>query len=254
MNLFVFIGGLIGFTIGRFGGMLVGAFIGWFIGQSLRSSSLTNTLRQAQAQFMESTFAVMGAVCKADGRVSTDEIRIAEQLFDRLHLSGTARESAKAAFNRGKADGFNVDAEVARFVQITRGQPALLQMFLQIQLSALAADGMVHPAEHEMLLRIARGLGVPEAEVLRLEAMLGGRGGASASPTQKLEAAYRVLGVDASASDAELKKAYRQLMSQNHPDKLASKGLPDSMREMAEQKTREITGAYDTIKQARGLP
>jgi DnaJ like chaperone protein len=254
MNLFIFIGGLIGFAVGRWGGLLVGALIGWFVSQSLRSSSIGNTLRQAQAQFMESTFAVMGAVCKADGRVSADEIRIAEQLFDRLHLSGAARDMAKAAFSRGKAEGFDVDAEVARFVQITRGQPALLQMFLQIQLSALAADGVVHPAEHQMLLRIARGLGVPESEVLRLEAMLGGGGRGDASPGQKLEAAYRILGVDPTAADADVKKAYRQLMSQHHPDKLAAKGLPESMREMAEQKTREITVAYDTVKQARGLP
>ena len=62
-----------------------------------------------------------------------------------------------------------------------------------------------------------------------------------------------MLGVAADASDAELKKAYRRLMSQNHPDKLAAKGLPESMREMAEQKTREITAAYELIERTRRL-
>ncbi len=60
-----------------------------------------------------------------------------------------------------------------------------------------------------------------------------------------------MLGVPASASDAEVKRAYRVLMSQNHPDKLAAKGLPESMREMAEEKTREITAAYERIQQVR---
>src|SRR3546814_4938985 len=70
----------------------------------------------------------MGAVCKADGQVTHDEIRIAEMLFDRLHLSGVARESAKHAFNRGKSPGFDVDAEVQRFARAARGQRVLHQM------------------------------------------------------------------------------------------------------------------------------
>ena len=73
-------------------------------------------------------------------------------------------------------------------------------------------------------------------------------GGAAAN---ELDRAYQVLGVSPDVDDTTLKRAYRRLMSENHPDKLASKGLPESMREMAEQKTQEITHAYDLIKQAR---
>jgi len=121
----------------------------------------------------------------------------------------------------------------------------------------VAADGVVHPAEHEMLVRIARGLGLPEAQVDQLEAMLrgsqGGRAGQSGqqSAASQLEDAYKVLGVSSSDSDAQIKKVYRKLMSENHPDKLAGRGLPESMREMAEQRTREISHAYDVIKTAR---
>ena len=55
------------------------------------------------------------------------------------------------------------------------------------------------------------------------------------------------------ASDAEVSKAYRRLMNQNHPDKLVAKGLPESMMKAAEEKTRQIRAAYDAIREARGM-
>ncbi|MDE2149775.1 MAG: co-chaperone DjlA [Gammaproteobacteria bacterium] len=254
MNKFVFIGALIGYMVARFDGLILGAVIGYAVGRMMDSSVIHSAVGAFQSRFVESTFAVMGAVCKADGRVTAEEIRAAERMFDRLRLTAQARESAKRAFNRGKSPGFDLDAEVAGFARSVRGNPVLLQMFLQVQLSAMAADGALHPAEREMLMRIARGLGLSTADVQRLEALLrggfaGGRGAPTAGPA--LDDAYQVLGVSPSASDTELKRAYRRLMSQHHPDKLAGKDLPESMREMAEQKTREITAAYQLIEQVR---
>lgn len=253
MNALILIGGLVGLLIGGWRGALLGALIGWVLSRllpALLMGAAAQQVGQLQTLFLDAIFAVMGAMSKADGRVSEQEIGAAEALFDRLRLSGAAREAAIAAFNRGKAADFDVDAEVARFAAAARGQRLLHQMFLQMLLSALAADGQVHAAEHALLLRVARGLGLSAAEVERLEAMLRGAGGGP-SQAGALEDAYRVLGVSPQASDAELKRAYRRLMSENHPDKLAGKGLPESMREMAEQKTRAITAAYERIQKAR---
>lgn len=252
-----FIFGLIGLLIGGFRGLLIGTAIGFAAGWLLRKF-IRDRLAVVQAQFLESTFAVMGALCKADGVVTRDEIAIAESMFDRLHLSGAQRETAKAAFARGKAQNFDVDAEVATFARAAHGYRPLLVMFLQVQCAAVAGDGNVHPAEHQMLLRIARDLGLNDQDVAQLEALLrasAGGGGFSGGPTpqNKLEDAYAALGLTASASDAEVKKAYRRLMSQNHPDKLAGKGMPESMRQMAEERTREISIAYAIVKEARGF-
>ena len=248
----IIVGGLIGSMFGGFKGFVVGAIIGVLLTRYLKNR-LKKGLGGIQSQFLESVFAVMGALCKADGVVTQDEIQVAEALFSKFRLSGAQRAQAQAAFNRGKSDDFDLDAELARFLTVSRRQPVLLQMFLQVQMSAVAADGQVHPAEHEMLVRIARGLGLPESQVDQLEAMLRGtRSGTSgASSSQQLEDAYKVLGVAPEASDAEVKRAYRKLMSENHPDKLAGRGLPESMREMAEEKTREISHAYDLVKNAR---
>ncbi|QCF24749.1 co-chaperone DjlA [Hydrocarboniclastica marina] len=252
MLIAILIGALLGYQLGRVPGMIAGIFLAIWLARKLKTQ-LRSGIAQVQTQFLESTFAVMGAMCKADGSVSRDEIKVAEALFDKLRLSAQQRDIAKAAFGRGKSADFDLDAELDNVKRVTRGQSALIQMFLQVQLSAVAADGEMHPAEHEMLIRIGRRLGLPDAEIRRLEAMFrGARGaGGGASTQSQLDDAYEVLGVASDVSDAELKRAYRRLMSQNHPDKLASKGLPDSMREMAEQKTREISHAYDIIKRAR---
>jgi DnaJ like chaperone protein len=253
-----FLFALIGLMAGGVRGLLIGFVIGSLASWMLKTL-LLKKLASVQTQFLESTFAVMGALCKADGVVTRDEIAIAESMFDRLHLSGQQREQAKGAFNRGKSPGFDLDAEVRAFARVAHAQRPLLVMFLQIQCSAIAGDGNVHPAEHQLLVRVARLLGLNEADVAQLEALLrtGARGPAfdgSARTTQsRLDDAYSALGLSSSASDVEVKKVYRRLISQNHPDKLAGKGLPESMREMAEERTREINAAYETIKNARGF-
>lgn len=251
----ILLGAAIGYAIGKLPGLLIGGVLGALAFNRLKNK-LVGRLRDLQFGFVESVFAVMGAVSKADGVVTRDEIQMAEAMFDRFRLNESQREAAKAAFNRGKAEDFNLDAELARFRQVCGGQSALLQMFLQVQVSAVSADGQVHPAEHEMLVRIARGLGLPESVVEQLEATLrGARAGASGarnySTSQQIDDAYKTLGVSPSVDDAELKRAYRKLMSENHPDKLAGRGLPDSMKEMAEERTREISNAYDIVKEAR---
>lgn len=252
MLIAVVIGSVLGYMIADLLGLLIGAALGYWLARRLRKSIL-NRLAEGQSRFLDSTFAVMGCLCKADGQVSEDETRVAEALFQRLRLSPGQRKRARAAFERGKASTFDLEAELATVRRVTGSHRGLLQLFLQVQLTAIAADGQLHPAEHEMMVRVARGLGCSEAEVAQIEAILrGGGANAAGAPTgQSLEDAHRVLGTNADASDAEVKQAYRRLMSQNHPDKLAGKGLPESMREMAEQRTREIGNAYETIRKAR---
>jgi len=252
---FILIGAFIGFLFGRLHGLVVGALLGYALSWYLRTR-LIGGLRALQAELLDATFSIMGALCKADRVVTRDEIRAAESVFDRLHLSGEQRAAAKAAFNRGKAPDFDLDGAVDAFARIARGRAPLIQIFLQVQLMAVAADGNVHPAEHAMLVRIARRLGLTERDVRQLEALLRAAGaGPSAAggppPTDRLADAYAALGLAQNASVAEIKRAYRRLISQNHPDMLAARGLPESMRSIAEERSREINRAYDLIKAAR---
>jgi DnaJ like chaperone protein len=246
---------IVGLWLNGVSGLLVGAALG-FLFSRIAQTVVGRGLLVVQSQFLETTFAVMGAVCKADGVVTRDEIRVTEAIFVRLGLSLEQQQSAKAAFARGKALDFDLDAEVDRFVQSTRGSGALFPLFLEVQLSAVAADGQVHPAERAMLVRVARRFGLGEAEVARLEAVLRAAAGDATSPSgpppkQRLDDAHAALGVTREATESEIKRAYRKLMSENHPDKLAAKGLPESMRQLAEERAREINVAYDLIRKER---
>ena len=253
----MFIGALIGFWLGGSSGLLLGAAIGFVLGRVL-SATARQRLLAVQSQFIDTTFVVMGAICKADGVVTRDEIRATEDVFVRLAHTPEKKVAARAAFTRGKAPDLNLDAEVDRFVHTARGGAVLFQLFLQVQLLAVIADGQVHPAERAMLVRVARRLGLGEGDVARLEALLraAASGPATAGgppPKQRLDDAYAALGVTPESSESEIKRAYRKLMSENHPDKLAAKGLPDGMRQLAEERAREINVAYDLIRKAREL-
>jgi len=254
---FIVIGALLGAIFGGFPGFLFGGLLGYLAGIALQRT-VVGGLRVAQTQLIDSTFAIMGALCKADNVVSRDEINAVEQAFRMLKLQGEQLEQAKAAFNRGKQPDFDLDAAVDQFAHISRGRGPLLQLFLQLQVMAVAADGRIDPAEHAMLVRIARRLGLGETDVSQLEALLraatGGPSAAGGVPSQdRLADAYAALGVTSAASAAEVKRAYRKLISQNHPDKLAARGLPESMRAVAEERSRELNSAYDLIKTARNI-
>ena len=252
------LGGAFGFMIGGPLGALMGIAFGHSFDRGMRGvggAEFAADQERIQAAFFTATFSVMGYIAKADGRVTRDEIQLAEAVMDRLGLSAEMRESAKKLFGEGKTNDFPIDEVMQQFKRETHRRTTLIQMFLEIQLQAAYADGVMHPAEKEALLGICDHLGIPVALLDRLEEMLRagfGRSGYDvASSKTSLADAYHILGLDESVSDSELKKTYRRLMSQHHPDKLVAKGLPEEMVQDATEKTQQIKAAYELIRESR---
>lgn len=217
--------------------------------------------QRVQLAFFTATFSVMGRLAKADGRVSEDEIAFAKLVMAQMQFSTEQRKLAIELFTQGKRPDFDLDGVLRQFRRECHHRHTLMQMFLEIQMQAAYADGSLHPAERELLLYVFDMLGFSRHEFDHIEAMVravmgattGGYRAAGKTRPPSLDEDYAVLDVAKGASDAEVKKAYRRLMSQHHPDKLVAKGLPDEMIKLANEKTQQIRKAYERIKEARGM-
>ncbi len=251
------LGGAMGFVLGGPLGAVLGAVLGHQIDRQGAAAPDLDEMERRQAAFFTAAFSVMGHIAKADGLVSPDEIRLATRVMDRMELPPHLREFAKRLFGEGKHPDFPLEAALT---QLAREAPSrdLKRMFLEIQVFAAWADGHVHPAERAILQRICGHLGFDADTLSQVETLVQAElahefsapGGAAAAP---LHDAYAVLGVSPEADDAAVKRAYRRLMSQHHPDKLVAKGLPEEMMKTANAKAREIKGAYERVKSARGM-
>ncbi|HEY3700465.1 MAG TPA: co-chaperone DjlA, partial [Spongiibacteraceae bacterium] len=135
--------------------------------------------------------------------------------------------------------------------------PELKGLLLEYLVTFALADNLIHPAEGDILQRIAHFLGFDRTQFLQFLEMLQAqqrfnqRGYGATASRDALADAYRALGVSSDASAAEVKTAYRKLMSQHHPDKLIAQGVPPDMVKMATEKTQEIQAAYELIQKAQ---
>ncbi|MCG2635233.1 MAG: co-chaperone DjlA [Gammaproteobacteria bacterium] len=247
------VGGTFGFVLGGPLGGLLGAALGhqYDEGRDGGKPRLQGQESQTQGAFFTACFAVMGHLCKADGRVTQPEIVAASRLMDSMGLKGSMRGAAVDLFNQGKAADFPLDDVLLQLRRECHYRRNLLRVFLEIQIQAACADGRVDPAERRILEHIGGVLGFDADELGHIEALVRQAMGLSPSSADGLAAAYDVLGIESDSSDAEVKKAYRRLMSQHHPDKLASRGLPEEMIGLATEKTREIRAAYDQVMASR---
>ena len=163
---------------------------------------------------------------------------------------------AIALFKQGTEPAFDLAATYARFMSVCGQTRHLKQVLLVYLIVMAAADGQVHPAEEAVLVDIAARLGYDRPTFLHLMGMVLNQshfGVGQPDSAAALDDAYKALGVTKENTDQEIKRAYRKIISQYHPDKLIGQGLPEDMIALATEQAKEIQLAHDLIKRSRNI-
>ncbi len=272
----------------NFTGKLIGALIGLFLFRNIFGAILGMSIghlwdsgvaqmrpaAQASRSFIAPLFALAGAISKSDGRVSESEITATENLMSRMQLNAAQREEAISHFNAGKQPDFRTTAVIADLKSWANGRRDLAFLLLDMLLDIVYAEGAPLQADKMRIVRkLCWSLNVDERELSAVAAMKGygyayqrghtsyGYKYGSSSRSQSYEQPqrndpigkdpYAILGLTSDASEREIKRAYRKLISQHHPDKLGD--VPDALKQRAEERARDINTAYEKIQAQRGF-
>ncbi|MDW3715511.1 MULTISPECIES: TerB family tellurite resistance protein [unclassified Pseudomonas] len=247
------LGVIAGLFIASIPGALLGGLLGQVVDRRLKLdswASLRDRLRRSGAVAHEDLlFLMLGRLAKSEGRVLELHIQQARAEMRRLGLDDAGQRRAIAAFTRGKAEQVELRGPL-RGLRYQRAQgEALLRSCWQMA----AADGRVGQRERELILLWGKWLDWPADQVEALCAGFDVPGGAPVRRGSAYQDALSLLGVNANSEPAAIKRAYRRLISQNHPDKLAGAGAtPQRVRE-ATEKTRELHNAYSLIRERHGF-
>lgn len=247
------IGGSIGFAVGGPVGAIAGAAFGHtFVdkkGEALLESrpgidQTLSSVEQAQLVFFTAAFSMLAKLCKADGQVTKNEIAAIEAFMKNdLQLDDNSRITAQNIFRQARNSPEHFDAFARQFYSVFMSQPHIIELMMDVLFRVSSADGHISDSEETLLRSAGNIFNYSSKDFSRIKNRY-------VKETNKF---YAVLKCDATASNEEIKKQYRKLVSEYHPDKIEAKGLPHEFINFANDKFKEIQTAYDHIKKERGL-
>lgn len=247
------LGGFAGFAFGGPLGALMGAFAGHVMVDKKRQAGRARLggggpfgaagIADRQAAFTLAVIVLGAKMAKADGRVTVDEVRAFREVF---HIPPEEAEAVGRLFNEAKREATGYEPYAAQIAQLFAHDRTVLEELLGGLFHIAKAGGGVQPAELQFLASVAGIFGFDGRAFERIRVIHMGGGAGGADP-------YEVLGLKRDVADDEIKRTYRQLIRENHPDTLIAKGMPQEFIDLATQKMATINAAYDTIAKERGL-
>lgn len=239
------LGGGVGWMLGGAIGGLLGFALGSLLDseevEEMRSELESESQHSTEANFRLSLLMLSAFVMKADGAVSKTETEFVRKFFIRNFGTEKANTSMRI-FNRLDKSNINLQ-EVCDRVRQLIDYPSRLQL-LHFLFGVARADGQVGDSEANVIDNIAQLLGLQQTDFVTIRAMF-------LKTTTISSNAYQILGVNKNDTDESVKKAYRKLTLQYHPDKVAHQG--EAVQRAAKEKFQSITEAYDAIKKERGM-
>jgi DnaJ like chaperone protein len=233
-------GKIIGGVIGSIGGP-IGIGLGAALGHQFDKAADQGGQKQHVAvAYMFILVASMAKMAKADGHISKEEIERIDQFFSQLGFTGDAKKVAQEIFRKEKDSNSDIGAYFEQFSQLTKADLNQAQILYTILLEIAKADGNIHEAEIQILHLAESKLRLPVGYTDR----------EIGSQHSSLKHAAEVLGLSESASESEIKSAYRDKCKKMHPDVLISQGLPDELVQYAGAQIQSFTEAKDTMLKA----
>ncbi len=228
------IGGILGFLAGA-------AFekidTSQFTGQQNGNNGQSNR-RTTGADFRVSLVVLTAAVMKADGRVTKAELDYVKNYLLRSFGQAAATDAVRMLRDILKQE--IPIADVSRQVGNNLDYSSKLQM-LHYLFGISRADGHTHPNEIQIIQTIASHMGISNHDFMSIQAMF----------VKDTNSAYTILGLTKEATNDEIKKAYRKMAAENHPDKVSYLG--EEVQKDAEEKFKKINQAYESIKKERAF-
>ena len=233
------LGGGIGFVIGGPFGAILGAVVGHHALDTGAGSSMSSQ-EQRQTLFFVAVFSMLGKLAKADGVVSKKEIEVVEGFMrNNLRLDADAREFAIGIFKQARDSTDRFEDFAQQFYQEFADSPAALTSLLDLLLMVAQADGAMHDEEARLIESAARIFGI-EGEFRQFSARHSG--------LKNLDRCYQLLGASKSETLASIKKKYRKLAMELHPDRVQARGVSPEFAEEAEARFKDIQHAWDQVE------
>lgn len=234
------LGGGLGFAMGGPIGGLLGFILGSVIDSTTdqQSDYPTRSTRTAQGDFGMSLLVLVAAVMKADGAVVKSELDFVKQFFVRQFGSESAKEAVLLL-----KDILKQDIQVRDIcIQISRNMDysSRLQL-LHLLFNVSLADGKINTPETELIGKISGALGINNSDFISIRNMF----------IPETDSSYKILEIEPSAANDDVKKAYRKMAMKYHPDKVSHLG--DDFRKSADEKFKKVNEAYEKIKKERNL-
>ncbi len=235
------IGGGLGWALGGPIGALLGFALGSAIDKSVGHEEdpyIERTYQTKPNDFGASLLVLVAAVMKADGKVLKSELEYVKRFFYKQFGSERTKQHMLVLRELLKKDIPLHDCCIQ--IKAYTMYPARLQL-MHLLFGVAAVDGEVHPTELRVIEQIASYLGIRQADYISIKAMF----------VQAVDGDYKILEIAKSATNEEVKKAYRKMAVKYHPDKVSHMG--DEYKESAKQKFQKMKAAYENIKKQRGM-
>jgi len=234
------VGGAAGFALGGPLGAMLGGLAGHAVDR-LRGDDTTVRDGTKQIAFTIGVIVLGAKMAKADGIVTRDEIEAFREVF---HIPDHEVRNVATVFDRARRDADGYEPYAHQIAKLFEQDPSVLEDLMAGLFHIARADNVIHPAEIDFLRGVAEIFGIKGHDFDRIRASHIGA---------DQEDPYTILGVPHDISDVELRRHYRELIRENHPDRAMAKGLPEEFIDLANEKMAAINAAYERVAQHRGI-